>query len=230
MRHNFTTLAGSALTLLLVGAASSAQADTIIAQDNASYAVYNGGSFNGLNGGTGFGAWSVNSPNGGSFIGNSTNNGGVPSGGINSTGGKAFGIYSNGAQTTATRPLTTPLAIGQTLSLDFDNGYINSSGPSAGFYLSNGGNNPLTVYFNGGDSQYRVVDNTTTNGLKHKFHGWRTPRRVYPENCHNLHLHIIAVDRQRRLYPERNFACRRHQQCFVFQQQRGRRKQIRCLR
>ena len=55
MRHNIMNLAGGALTLLLVGAASSAQAD-IIAQDNASNAVYNGGlDFNGLqSGATGF--------------------------------------------------------------------------------------------------------------------------------------------------------------------------------
>ncbi len=171
MRHNFNLLAGGALTLLLVGAASSAQAQTVYAQDNAADPAYNGGTFNGLNGGTGFGAWSVAAPAGGSFIGDSTKNNGGSSGGIN-TSGKSFGIYSGGAQTTATRPLTTPLAIGQTLSLDFDNGYINSgAGQSVGFFLSNGASTPLTVFFNGGDSQYRVLTPAGTTGTAINFTG-----------------------------------------------------------
>ena len=164
MRHNSFTLAGGALTLLLVGAARPSQADQTFAKDNASDAAYNGGSFSGLNGGFGFGAWSVSSPNGGQFIGNSNGNGGAVGPGINSTGNKSFGIYSNGAQTTATRPLTTPLAAGQTLSLDFDSGYVDNNNSSVGFYLSNSASSPLTVYFAKGDGQYRVVDSSGTSG------------------------------------------------------------------
>lgn len=161
MRHNFINLAGGALTLLLVGAVSSAQAD-IIAQDNAGDPLYTGGgNYNGLNGGTGFQPWIV-SPTGngstnGAFIGDATQNAGGAQGvngvNINSSGAKSFALYANDFYNgLATRPLINTLAVGQTFSLDFDNGYVDN-GAIAGFEFGNAGaNNGFVLSFQGGTS------------------------------------------------------------------------------
>ena len=172
MRHNFINLAGGALTLLLVGAASSAQADQIFAQDNAGDAVYSGnGNFNGLNGGTGFQPWIVsptgNSNNNGAFIGDATQNAGGAQGAnsvnINSSGAKSFALYANNFYNgLATRPLVNSLAVGQTFSLDFDNGYVDN-GATTGFQFGNSSvSNGFYFYFQGGASNYRISDVNST--------------------------------------------------------------------
>lgn len=126
---------------------------------------------NGSNGGSGFGAWqltpSSNSNNAGFFLGNSANNGSVPSGNINSANGTAFGLYANSGQTaSAVRPFTGgALAVGQTLSLQMDNGWIDNS-RVVGFSLqTSGGANVLEFYFRGGTANYIInvggVETTT---------------------------------------------------------------------
>ena len=171
MRHTFITLAGGALTLLLVGAASTAQAD-IIAQDDASDAVYSGGgNYNGLNGGTGFLPWivtpAVSDNTSGAFIGDATKNAGGAQGAngvnINSSGAKSFSLYANDFYNgIATRPLATALAVGQTFSLDFDNGYVDN-GATAGFQFGNASTgNGFYFYFQGGANNYRISDVSST--------------------------------------------------------------------
>ena len=115
---------------------------------------------NGSNGGFGFGAWQLvptsNSSNAGFFLGNSANNGFVPSGNINSANSTAFGLYANNGQTaSAVRPFTGgPLAVGQTLSLQMDNGFIDNNSV-VGFSLqTSGGANVLEFYFRGGTANY----------------------------------------------------------------------------
>jgi hypothetical protein len=130
-----------------------------LGSDNASDAVYSGlGNYNGLNGGTGFGAWtntpSVNSGFAGSFIGSSTNNAGGSSGGIDSTGGKAWGMYGNsGNAGDSVRPFTGgALSIGQTVKVDLDQGY-EDTGATVGFGLQNAASSNLVeVYYIGGDT------------------------------------------------------------------------------
>jgi len=105
---------------------------------------------NGSNGGAGFGAWDLSNNNddgssvfAGYFLGNST-----PGTGDVNTSGTSFGIYANpgAAVATAVRPLSAPMAVGETLTLDlgvnFDNG-------NKGFNLRNASNTNI-VGFNVG--------------------------------------------------------------------------------
>lgn len=125
---------------------------------------------NGSNGGSGFGAWQLvppsNSNNAGFFLGSSANNGSAPSGNINSANGTAFGLYANSGQTaSAVRPFTGgALAVGQTLSLQMDNGWIDHNSV-VGFSLqTSGGGNVLEFYFRGGTANYIVnVGGVETN-------------------------------------------------------------------
>jgi hypothetical protein len=143
-----------------------------LASDNASDAAYSGGVINGNNGGTGWGgAWvetAENGPNGsGSFIGDSTSNAGGGSGGINSVGNKAWGTYANtnsnvgGNTVSLVRPFTGDLSIGQTFSIDFDNGWIDNG--TVGLGLQNaGGQNRVEFFFVGGGANYTIQ---TASGL-----------------------------------------------------------------
>ncbi len=92
----------------------------IIAHDDASnYAAWT----NGTNSGTGFGAWVLNNSDGGNFLGpasaQGTNNAPLD------TGGQSFGLFATGFST-ATRELSAPLELGQSLNFSiafqFDNG------------------------------------------------------------------------------------------------------------
>jgi len=107
---------------------------------------------NGQNGGTGFGAWTLNGPgdsdssHGGFFMGSSTVNG-AGSLGID-TSGVSWGMYANSLQVVdAIRPLTGgSLLVGQTIRLSIDNGFVvdNTSNGTAGvegFRSSNIGGN-----------------------------------------------------------------------------------------
>jgi hypothetical protein len=142
-----------------------------VAVDAASNSVYNSGWTAGLNGGSGFGAWTLSpQPNGsaGFFVGDSTLNGTFPSGGIN-TGGRAFGLYGNGAAADGWRALQGgALSVDQSFRIDFDNGWLNA-GTSVGFGLQNSvSQNLFEVWFNGGDAFYTINDfsgvHATTNG------------------------------------------------------------------
>lgn len=140
------------------------------AYDRASNAAYNGASWpDGSNGGFGFGPWSFSTVGGaaGRFVGNSTfNNSGDPAfsgpdgfdvntSGPGTNADAAFGLYANAFnESYATRPFTGALSPGQTFTLRFDNGNINS-GARVGFRLLNDSNEArLNVFFRGGDGQY----------------------------------------------------------------------------
>src|SRR4051812_16066646 len=99
-----------------------------IAADDASQPAYQDGWSAGDNGGFGFGAWTFLNQ---AFIGSSTSNGpGGTSPGID-TAGESFGLLSNAgtpALAQALRPFNTVIAVGQTFSMDFDNGTVGSNG------------------------------------------------------------------------------------------------------
>ena len=98
--------------------------------------------------------------NAGSFQGNSgTNAGGSAAG----AGNPAWGLYANsGGVSRATRMLGGDLAVGQTVRIDFDNGWIESGGSVLLEFLSvpdTGSNGTaLTLRFQAGQSFYEVVD------------------------------------------------------------------------
>jgi PEP-CTERM motif len=124
---------------------------------------------NGQNGGTGFGAWVLTTTSGvtsqnGFFMGSSSGNGNGSSGNIN-TAGVSWGMYANSGQTaSAVRPFTGgDLLVGQSVTLEMDNGFL-TSGSSEGFGLqTSGGANRLEFYFLGGTAGYTLADGSGTN-------------------------------------------------------------------
>ncbi len=134
--------------------------------DYASSPAYpNNGNFGLLNGGGGaFGAWSngpaANSGTSGSFIGTSLNNGNLNGPGINSAANKSWGIYANTLNgSEALRPLSGPLKIGQTISVDMDNGWIEGAGSVVVFGLqTTSGVTRFETLFRGGDTNYSLTD------------------------------------------------------------------------
>ena len=110
--------------------------------DSAADPAYNGGWLSGTNGGFGFGPWSPGTPPGGSIgpLGSSATNGAGDldnDGDINTprnASGRAWGLsvsaaFERGGQVVApgisvNRMLQGQLAVGQTFSVDFDNGII----------------------------------------------------------------------------------------------------------
>lgn len=111
---------------LALGASPAAHAVTVIASDNASN--YGGSWTNGSDGGTGFGAWTISSNNGGvNFAGNFLGDSTAGAGNIN-TGGVSFGLYANpiSSAVNATRSFDVALASGNTFTFkfaaNFDNG------------------------------------------------------------------------------------------------------------
>jgi hypothetical protein len=128
---------------------------------------------NGDNDGARFLPWTgrnpaTNSGNAGLFNGDSRTNGDGDSnndGDIN-TGGEAWGFYANNSNLSeAIRPFANPLAVGQTFSINMDNGWID--GGTVGLGLRNSSNNNVwEFFFAGGQSFYQInasggVSNTT---------------------------------------------------------------------
>jgi hypothetical protein len=160
-------LVASALLALLCPAAS---CFSQIAADSAqNYPMTVGGGVwnNGDNNGFGFQPWQfVVNGSGGLFLGDSTENGGNglgnggSSGGINSPNIRAFGAFANnGGTADAVRPFSVPLAIGNTFSFDFDNGFIDN-GAMEGIRLADSttGSTMWEFIFTGGQSVYQVFD------------------------------------------------------------------------
>ena len=157
----------AALTLAAVRPAAAAT----LAFDSANDAVYNGGTFDGINGGTGFNAFSVvnnASTTNGSFIAT-----GSPIGSGAST--KAFNLYNYDGQGisaidatrsfnfTNTPTVTTPLTVGSTFSTDFKNHFIANDG-FVGYTLRNTTGTTLFKFgYIGGQNAYTYGDGTTTN-------------------------------------------------------------------
>ena len=147
----------------------------VFASDNASQ-TYTNANLNGQTGvgGFGYGAWTANNVSGfaGSFIGDAKVNAGGNSGNfINTTGGNSFGLFANTQNTaTAGRTITNGLSIGQTFSLDFDNGYSNAG--NKGFVMSNGSGNALVTFqLTGNTGNYQLIDNTGTHTILSGFTG-----------------------------------------------------------
>jgi hypothetical protein len=143
-----------------------------VAYDAASNSTYDSGWTAGLNGGSGFGAWTLSpQPNGsaGFFVWDSTQNGTFPSGGIN-TGGESLGFYGNGAAADGWRSFQGgALAVDQSFRIDFDNGWI-GGGTSVGWGLQNSSSqNLFEVWFTGGDSYYTIND---FSGAHASSNGW----------------------------------------------------------
>src|SRR5690606_21914433 len=102
--------------------------------DNAGNAPYTSGSFNGMNGGGGFMPWQiVTSGTAGAFT--------APS----SIGSKAWGLYANGGSATALRQFA-PLAVGNTISFQFDNGGVDNPGSRVGVRVANNAGQLLTEF------------------------------------------------------------------------------------
>jgi len=136
-----------------------------LAADNAADSAYNDGWQTGDNGGTGWGGgWSLSTSvppdvnKAGQFVGSSQGNG-FSDGNID-TAGRAWGEYANNTYiATATRPFNGALSIGQTFSIDIDNGFLDS-GSSVGFTLTGfgdpGATDQFSFFFQGGSSNYKV--------------------------------------------------------------------------
>ena len=71
---------------------------------------------------------------------------------------------SNSQTVSAIRPLTGgSLLVGQMITLKIDNGFLDT-GSSEGFGLqTSGGTNRMEFYFTGGDTSYRLADNSGAN-------------------------------------------------------------------
>lgn len=149
--------------LALTSAAISAHA-SLNAYDDASDSAYSGGgNIHGLNGGFGFGAWSLtaatNNGSRGSFIGNSNSNGGGSGPGINSAGDRAWGFYAGQFNSINFRRqfLGGPMNSTDVFTFEYDNGYIDTSGVTqAGVFGSSGA---VLLYFVGGQATYKIYDN-----------------------------------------------------------------------
>jgi len=131
------------------------------ARDHGSNTVYNNGWDAADNGGFGFGGWqlytsSTNVNNNGRFMANSAAvDVGIP----------AWGLYANsGNLSEAKRLLTNALAVGQTVNLRMDNGFIDP-GSGVGVAVQNiSGDTLWEFFFNGGDQYYNITGNTTDVG------------------------------------------------------------------
>ncbi|MBK9453153.1 MAG: HYR domain-containing protein [Bacteroidetes bacterium] len=112
---------------------------------NAAATAYNDGWQTGDNDGAGFGAWTLNASTGntsqaGFFVATSTANGAGTDtnadGDINSSG-RALGMYANSGQNTeAIRNISGSFAVGSTLNVEYDNGFIDN-GQTTGFQVMN---------------------------------------------------------------------------------------------
>lgn len=116
-----------------------------------SSANYGGGWSDGSNGGTGFGAWTLNTTsNSGHFI---------------DTDGFGFWSHEGGNLAEAIRSFASPLATGQTFSVFMKNGWIWESGGSIGVALRDGSGTTIwELYFNGGDIFYNTPAGVTDIG------------------------------------------------------------------
>ena len=106
-------------------------------------------SFIGLNGGTGFSAWTGSGTGGGgNFIGGS---------GLSSSSWAVFSGGDSGNSYQATRPFSTAMAVGDVLSLQL--GYTGvANGGTIGVNLFSGGNFRFGLKFTGGQSNWTLND------------------------------------------------------------------------
>ena len=151
---------------ITVGGTNGTSAATNAADGGANF-VYNDGWTTNDNGGFGFGAWQVYA----SSTNTSLNGRFMATGAVVSIGTPAWGLYANSTNLSeAKRALGSALVSGQTFSVRFDNGSVNS-GSGVGVALQNAGGETLwQFYVNGGDAFYTLNGTLTdiaktTNGL-----------------------------------------------------------------
>lgn len=137
------------------------------ATDSGTNFVYNDGWSTNDSGGFGFGAWQAAT----SSTNTSVNGRFMATGSVVSIGAPAWGLYANATNLAEVkRTLSSALATGQTFSVRFDNGFIDS-GAGVGVALQNSGGDTLwQFYFNGGDTNYNLTGaqtdiGWTTNGI-----------------------------------------------------------------
>jgi hypothetical protein len=114
---------------------------------------------------------SVSAPGNGSvngdFHGNSANNGGSGGSGAGA-GSDAWAMYANSGQTATSSAAVTPLTglsvshIGDYISLDFDNGFIDGGSSVGVRFLDSNSNVRLTFQFVGGNTDYQILDASGT--------------------------------------------------------------------
>jgi hypothetical protein len=124
-----------ALAFGLCAANFASAQSTINALDSA--ANYGSDFDTGMNGGYGFGAWTLNTPGGGHYV-----------------GGGLFGLWNNaygaGTGSFANRSLGSALSIGQTFSISLEMGSLKSSLEQAGFNLEDSSGDVLFSYWQQG--------------------------------------------------------------------------------
>ena len=152
-------LALSAISLLSLAGTSSA---STLASDNASNATYSGGQYGGLNGGTGFLAWSVtgsNNSNADAFYGSYV--------GATGQGTTSFALYSGdvntGAFANAVRPFDGAFAAAQTFSADLGNTTVGTNGLVGLSLQDSGGTTQFNLQSNG--ATWSLVTGSTTINL-----------------------------------------------------------------
>ncbi len=146
--------------------------------------------------------WTVTGT-GGTFLDTSTDNdAGDPSctsfssnlGDIDSpVHGQALGMYSGGSPGTVAIRTFPPLAAGQTVSIDFDNSYVDN-GSQVGFSLQTAaGVDVLQFYFVGGAADYTYSDDVT--GAQNTGIGWtNTGNRVqFALTCSNTYVLTVTT-------------------------------------
>ena len=128
----------------LVSVASLAFAD--LANDSASNYTGDTTFSTGANGGTGFGAWTLDSFNGSSYVGGTA------------IGDPSFGLWANaGGNSSATRALSSDLAIGETLSLDI--GHTDNMDGEVGLSLKDGNSTVFNLKIsNTSGGQWKIWD------------------------------------------------------------------------
>jgi len=131
---------------------------TTNASDSGADSLYADGWVTNDNGGFGFGNWliyqqSTNANENGRFMANSA--------AVN-IGTPAWGLYANnGNLSEAKRVLTNAMAVGQTLAVKFDHGFINT-GSGVGVALQNNTGDTLwQFFFNGGDTNYNITGSSS---------------------------------------------------------------------
>jgi len=107
--------------------------------------------------------WTLNAGGGGFFTDTSTDNDNFQpaSNGGNDidTSGRSWGLYNTGGNVTeALRPFPAALGVGQTFSMDMDNGASVVGTVGFGLQDSSSGSNRLEIYFVGGNGDYTIND------------------------------------------------------------------------
>jgi hypothetical protein len=139
--------------IITVSAQSSGSSTETIAEDKASNSAYtDGATYNGLNGGTGFGQWTT-------YVNDAASVSQDGKGG-HWTDATGFGLWCNlNNSSAAKRPLPRALKAGDVFSIDFINGWVTEAGGGIGFGLCSSTDDDagFRLYFNGGQTHYRAM-------------------------------------------------------------------------